>query len=164
MRDLTRRKGRSFDEIDATRAWLSGNSDCTGSIGIIGYCTGGGFSLLLASDVNYSASSINYGEVPEDAELVLVTACPVVGSFGAKDRSLKGAANKLEKALTADGVSCDVKEYTDAAHGFLNEHHGAVGVLIAVIGRLMGVGYHEAAAADARGRIVAFFDCYLRPG
>jgi carboxymethylenebutenolidase len=164
MSDLKAGRGRSFDDIDAARCWLvaDDNKDCTGRVGVIGYCMGGGFSLLLAPGHRYSASSVNYGDVPDDAEAILVTACPVVGSFGAKDRRLKGAAAKLERALVANDVPCDVKEYPDAAHGFINDHDGSVGILVRVIGRLVGVGYHEPSAVDARRRIIEFFDQHLK--
>jgi carboxymethylenebutenolidase len=86
----------------------------------------------------------------------------MVASYGAKDRRLRGQAATLERALQVNDVDQDVKEYADAGHGFLNHHDGGTGVLIAVLGRLMGIGYNESAAADARRRIVEFFDRYLK--
>jgi carboxymethylenebutenolidase len=164
MSDLQAGRGRAFDDINAARNWLVNDEHCNGNAGVIGYCMGGGFSLLLAPSGNYSASSVNYGMVPDDAEDVLTRACPIVASYGARDRRLKGAAVRLEKALEADGVPCDVKEYPDAGHGFLNQFDGTIGVVVAVVGRLMGVGYHEPSAADARRRIIDFFDHYLKAG
>jgi carboxymethylenebutenolidase len=164
FRDLRARRGTTFDNLEAARATLVANDECSGRVGVIGYCMGGGFSLLLAPEGQYHASSVNYGEVPKDADTVLAGACPIVASYGAKDRTLKGRAARLEHSLTLNSVAHDVKEYPDAGHGFLNQHDGAPALLIAVLGRLMGQGYEEKAARDARARIIAFFDRYLKDG
>lgn len=152
-------RGPAFEHIDAVRAALAGAPDCTGAVGVIGYCMGGGFALLLAGRSGWSAASVNYGPLPDDLDDVLAGACPLVASFGAKDRSLRGAAATVRAAAARAGIVADVKEYPHAGHAFINRF--AVASPLAVL-RVAGVGYDHASAADAKRRILAFFDTHLR--
>ena len=92
--------------------------------------------------------------------------CPIVASYGGRDRALRGAATRLERVLTAVGVEHDVKEYPEGGHGFINDHDGAgdkTPLLFAVLGKLSpGAAYHEPSARDARTRIIAFLDPHLK--
>ncbi len=93
-------------------------------------------------------------------------ACPIVGSYGAKDRGNRGTAEKLDRALEALGVDHDIKEYPDAGHAYLNDlslPSSGTPAILTVMGRFAGPsGLHEPSARDARRRIVSFFNTHLK--
>jgi carboxymethylenebutenolidase len=134
FRALMAGEGKPFDDIDVTRRWLAERPDCTGRVGVIGFCMGGGFAILTAAR-GFAASAPNYAHLPDDLDDVLRGACPMVASYGAKDRTLRGTAAELEAALTRAGVEHDVVEYPGAGHSFLNRHDlGPAGALLRVGG------------------------------
>ncbi|MGI8768189.1 MAG: dienelactone hydrolase family protein [Propionibacteriaceae bacterium] len=157
---LSAQRGPVFDQIDRVRAALAGSSDCTGTVGAIGYCMGGGFALLLAGRPGWSASSVNYSPLPKNLDEILAGACPIVASFGGRDKSLAGAADKVQAAAARAGVRFDVKEYPQAGHGFINRLTAASP--LSPLLRVAGVGYDHDAAADTKRRILAFFQTHLR--
>ena len=154
--------GEAYADLEAARHWLAERADCTGQIGIIGFCMGGAFALLCAPRYDFAAASVNYGEVPEDAVSRLEGCCPVVASFGKRDPELRGRAQRLEQALTELGVEHDVKEYPDVGHAFMNRIN--VGPLLNPVMRFVRMHYAHPSAEDSWRRILTFFDAHLRAG
>ncbi|MFL6238883.1 MAG: dienelactone hydrolase family protein [Actinomycetes bacterium] len=155
--------GPAYADIDAARRFLGERDDCTGRVGIIGFCMGGGFALMCGLSGDYSASSVNYGFVPDDIDERLGAGdmCPVVGSFGKRDVTLRGHAGRYETALSTAGVPHDIKEYDGVGHSFLNRLPGNQGPMKPLL-RVSGFAYDGDVANDAWSRIFAFFDQHLR--
>ncbi|PWW66787.1 dienelactone hydrolase family protein [Actinokineospora spheciospongiae] len=160
MRASMTGKGRAYADIAAARDHLLALPGCTGKTGIIGFCLGGGFALMTAASGDYAAAAVNYAHLPPDPLTTLAGACPIVGSFGGRDLTLRGAAAQLDTALTTLGVEHDVKEYPEANHAFLNDDEVGPGWL-RPLWRVAGIGPHPAAAADAWARIEGYFRAHL---
>jgi carboxymethylenebutenolidase len=160
-----RRGQRPLTDLDATCRWLADHVRCTGKVGVIGFCMGGDFALMMAPRPGFSAASVNYGGATEDLERALPDVCPIVGSYGAKDRwpGIGKVPDRLESMLAAADVDQDIKVYPDAGHGFLNAHDPAeLPLWVKAIAKLAAASYHEPSARDARRRIIGFFDVHLK--
>lgn len=160
IRDLARAEGdlgmgraaaafealRARPEVDASRA------------GAIGFCMGGGFALLLGAGQDMRATSVNYGRVPEDTDR-LAGLCPVVGSYGARDRDLVPQFERLRRFLEDSGTPHDLEVYPQAGHSFMNRT--VPDVATRLVGPLASVEYRHTEAEDAWRRILAFFAEHL---
>jgi carboxymethylenebutenolidase len=164
MKSLMTGKGTAVDDLIAARDHLVADSRCTGKVGIVGFCMGGGFTLLLAPRGIFDAAAPNYGVLPRNAPQhlsALRSSCPMVASLGAKDHYLPGAAEKIEAALAEGDVPRDVKEYPGVGHSFMNEW--GFPRPVPTLERVVGYNYSEPEAEDAWRRIFAFFDEHLGP-
>ncbi|HEY2205102.1 MAG TPA: dienelactone hydrolase family protein [Pseudonocardia sp.] len=160
LRAVASGEGPPLDDLDAARRWLAGQPGVDAQrMGVIGFCMGGGFALLLAMTGHYRASAPFYGTAPKE----MPRSCPVVASYGGRDKVLRADPARLEENLARLGVPHEVKVYPEAGHSFYTEAPGRV---LRMVGPYtpMGAGYHEPSAVDARHRVVSFFREHLDGG
>lgn len=157
LRAMRTGEGGALDDLESARGWLAELPEVDAArIGVVGLCMGGGFALLLAMTGRYRASAPFYGQVPKK----MPTSCPVVGSYGAKDVTLRRAPAALERNLQLLGVPHDVKTYPEVGHSFYTRPHNRV---LEMVGPYtpFHLGYDEPTAKDAYERVVAFFRQHL---
>ena len=75
-------------------------------------------------------------------------------------RAVDLGAHAITHALERAGVPHDVREYPPARHAFISRN--VVPSPLTTIGKVLRVGYDHDSAADAKRRILAFFDEHLR--
>nr|WP_169618825.1 dienelactone hydrolase family protein [Mycolicibacterium peregrinum] len=155
MRELLTQRGRALDDVLAARDHLRAHPQCTGAVGIAGFCMGGQFALVLGPK-GFGAAAPFYGTpLPKRLDQTLDASCPVVASFGRRDPLGIGAAGRLQRVVDAKNIPADIKVYPDAGHSFANQLPGQSFL------RITGFGYNEAATADAWSRVFAFFGEHL---
>lgn len=153
-------EGAPAEQILGIRTWLADRPDCTGKVGIAGFCMGGGFAIVMANK-GFDVSAAQYGRIPKKLEAAMQGSCPLVASYGGRDKSLKGVAAKLDSALESAGVDHDVKEYPEAGHSFMNQAESPAWMKPISNAVGMNLGYVDTAAEDAWTRILAMFGSAL---
>lgn len=159
FRALLSGRGKAIADIEAGRTFLQQHADCTGRVGVIGFCMGGGFALVTAGS-GFDVASANYGPLAPKLDEKLRGACPIVASYGGRDPLIPGAGRKLERTLTRLGIEHDLKIYPGVGHSFLNDAPVGPGPTPQVL-RIANAGPKPEAAADAWRRIEAFFAQHL---
>jgi carboxymethylenebutenolidase len=157
--DVQRGGGESIDRVETVVGWLTDRADCTGKVGVIGFCIGGSVAFLLGCKNVVDVVAPNYGKTPSVDRLA--RSCPVVASYGGRDRIFGKEAAKATAGLTAAGIEHDVKLYPEAGHSFMNQAEGHT-VMVALSRPLMSAGFRRDDAEDAWLRIETFISRFLR--
>jgi carboxymethylenebutenolidase len=131
----------------AATAFLKGLPECTGKVGVVGFCYGGGIANLLATRVpDLGAAVPFYGGQPP-AEDVAAIRAPLLIHYAGDDPRVNAGWPGYEAALKAAGVRYEAFIYAGTQHGFNNDTTPR---------------YDEAAARLAWQRTIAFFNRHLR--
>ena len=110
---------KMFEDMVAAATWLKSRPDCTGKIGITGFCYGGGVSNSMAVRLgaDLSAAVPFYGSVPPADDIPKIKA-PILVHHGELDMRMAATWPAYDKALTAINVPHEGYIYPGAVHGF----------------------------------------------
>jgi carboxymethylenebutenolidase len=141
---------KMFEDMVAAALWLKDRADCTGKIGVTGFCYGGGVSnnLAVRLGADLSAAVPFYGGAPAAKEDVAKIKAAILVHHGELDTRLVQAWPAYDAALKEANVTHEGYVYPGAVHGF---HCDATPER-----------YNRAAADLAWGRTVDWFGKHVR--
>lgn len=149
-RDLFRESDRDRITADVLAGvpYLAGRADCTGRVGTVGFCYGGGVSLLCAARLpeEVPAAVCFYGRAL-DAEAVARVRGALQMHYAGEDERINAGIPEFRAALDAHGVPYSLNMYPGTGHGFHNDTSRAR--------------YDRQAAELAWARTLRFFESYL---
>jgi carboxymethylenebutenolidase len=157
MNDIKTGQGRSVEDLLDARQWLSTREFADSNrIAVIGFCMGGGFALILAKTGLFRVSAPFYGKAPDRLD----GACPIVASYGARDKPTAPEIEKIRSEVQRLQIPNDLKLYPNAGHNFMNRAPNALLGFVSSISPVHG-GYDPAVAGDAKDRVLAFLKAHI---
>jgi carboxymethylenebutenolidase len=141
---------KMMEDFVASAAWLKARPECSGKIGAIGFCFGGGIvnQLAVRMGKDLAAGAPFYGRQP-GAEDVPKIMAPIQAHYADPkiDTGVGNGIAAFEAAMKANNKSLEVFVYDGAQHGFHNDTTPR---------------FDEKAAKLATQRYMAFFEKSLR--
>jgi carboxymethylenebutenolidase len=140
-------QARTREDFVAAAGYLQKLPDCTGRIGVVGFCYGGGIANMLATRLpDLGAAVPFYGNQPSAQDAAKIKA-PLLIHYAETDDRINAGWPAYEAALKAANVPYTMYKYPGTQHGFNNDTTPR---------------YDEAAAKLAWQRTVDFFNAHLR--
>ena len=116
-----RDRGEMREDFVAAVAYLKSHPDCSGQVGSVGFCYGGGVSMYLAVRISGLAAAVAfYGRHPSPDDAAFIEA-PLMLHHGALDERVNAGWPDFEAALKDAGRDFAQYMYEDANHGFHND-------------------------------------------
>lgn len=141
-------RAKATEDFLAAAMWLKSRPDCTGKVGAVGFCYGGGIvnQLAVRMGPDLAAGVPFYGTQPSAADAAKIKA-PINAQYGELDTRITDGWPAFDAALAQAEVPHEGHIYKGANHGFHNDTTPR---------------YDEAAATEAWQRTLDWFNKYLR--
>jgi carboxymethylenebutenolidase len=140
-------QAKTAEDFIAAAMLIKNRPDCTGKVGVVGFCYGGGVANMLATRVPELAAAVPFYGSQAKTEDVPKIKAPLLIHYAEKDDRINAGWPAYEAALKANNVKYTMHMYPGTQHGFNNNTTPR---------------YDEAAAKLAWQRTAEFFNKTLR--
>lgn len=109
-----------LEDFIAAYNFVKNHKNCTGKVGVVGFCFGGWISNMMAFQVpGLGAAVPYYGRQPND-EMAAQIKAPLLLHYGDLDKGVNAGWRAFDKVLKANDIEHTAHFYPNANHGFHN--------------------------------------------
>ncbi len=121
-RTLQRQRDRNemLEDFIAAFEYLKTHPECTGKVGVVGFCFGGWISNMMAVKISDLGASVPFYGGQPTADIDKIKA-PLLLHFGELDKRVNEGWPAYEEELKKQGKEYKVFVYPKANHGFHND-------------------------------------------
>ena len=141
-----RNRDEMLEDFIAAYEYLKNHPDCTGQVGVVGFCFGGWISNMMAVRIPELGASVPYYGGQPTAEEAANIKAPLMLQYAGLDERVNAGWPAYEAALKANGTENTAYFYPETNHGFHNNTTSR---------------YDEAAANLSWDRTISFFKAKL---
>ena len=151
---------QTMSDLEGAALYLKNHAHANGKVGIIGFCSGGRYTLMFActsKNVDAAVDSAGGYIIPDELtdarpvaaiDMVSDLSCPLFALFGEEDDNPTLAhAARLKEELDKHGKIYEFKMYSNAGHAFFADYRPS---------------YRAGPAQDMWHRVLPFYERYLK--
>lgn len=121
-RAMQRKRDRyeMLEDFIAAYDYLKSHPNCSGKIGVVGFCFGGWISNMMAVKVSGLQAAVPYYGTQPNAEETAQINAPLLIHYAALDKRVNAGWEDYKTALKEEGKEFTVHFYDNVNHGFHN--------------------------------------------
>lgn len=121
-RAMQRKRDRyeMLEDFIAAYDYLKSHTNCSGKIGVVGFCFGGWISNMMAVKVSGLQAAVPYYGTQPNAEETAQINAPLLIHYAELDKRVNAGWEDYKTALKKEGKEFNVHFYDNVNHGFHN--------------------------------------------
>jgi len=116
-----RDRNKMLEDFMAAYGYLKSHPECSGKVGVVGFCFGGWISNMMAVRLSDLGAAVPfYGSQPADEEVTRINA-PLLLQYAGLDKRINEGWPAFEAALKTHKKAYTAHIYPEVNHGFHND-------------------------------------------